>query len=337
VEISSKLGTITIPKKLRNKLRFTKGAFSKTGATGFRERVLSFTGHIPDVREVLKRIIYHTKIDESLQYKNQQNGRCSRPCFLEDIAGPAFLNAKETTGCEQLCSTLIYARVNKFNSSVYTEDVSGVYLDSLVISLNDHGTSSIGLSALNNLQLYSIYSLAINDRHCTVFAGEDSDGCRARCANSVLSNGCALTYTDKFDISANAGTPFDLHKNITRQYLEDDIEAVKLGGMVVKPTDMYDSRYGLKSDESVCAMFSLSLSLTLTLFLSLSLSLSLALALSYCSFQPQLSRSRIECRSLLASELADRGLDSYVPASWLPDCPLVSVRISALKGEVMCR
>ena len=88
---------------------------------------------------------------------------------------------------------------------------------------------------------------------------------------------------------------------------------------------------------AVCVYVCVSLSLTPTLFLSLSLSLSRALALSYCSFQPQLSRSRKECRSLLASELADRGLDSYVPASWLPDCPLVSVRISALKGEVWCR
>ena len=44
--------------------------------------------------------------------------------------------------------------------------------------------------------------------------------------------------------------------------------------------------------------------------------------------------SRLECRTLLAAELSSRGGSTYVAPKWIGDCPLLSVRISALKGEV---
>ena len=108
VEISSKLGTISVPKRLRSKLFFSKGTYSLDGSEpGFRDRVVRFTGFIPDVRDALKNLKYHTRQDENLQYKNQHTGRCSRPCFLSDIGPATFENAKETAGCEQGCSSLI--------------------------------------------------------------------------------------------------------------------------------------------------------------------------------------------------------------------------------------
>ena len=107
VEISSKLGTITVPKRLRSKLHFSKGTYTLSKEPGFRDRVVRFTGFIPDVREALENLKYHTLQDENLQYKNQHTGRCSRACFLNDVGPPSFANAKEVTGCEQGCSPLI--------------------------------------------------------------------------------------------------------------------------------------------------------------------------------------------------------------------------------------
>jgi hypothetical protein len=55
VEFSCKLGTITVPKSMRSKFVFDKG-------TGFRDRTMRFTGFIPDVRDALTKIQYHTVI-----------------------------------------------------------------------------------------------------------------------------------------------------------------------------------------------------------------------------------------------------------------------------------
>ena len=74
------------------------------------------------------------------------------------------------------------------------------------------------------------------------FCLQVTDGCRQRCASSILTSSCQLVYADNFDPIGGAGDPFDIIDVVTRNYREDDIEAVKLGGMVVKPLDMYDSR-----------------------------------------------------------------------------------------------
>ena len=179
VEISSKLGTVTIPKRLRKKFKFDKGG-DETREAGFRDRVVRFTGFIPDVRDALRQLKYHTKQDENVQYKNSHVGRCSRPCFLADIGPSTFENAKETAGCEQSCSALIYSRVNNFNMTIYNEIESGVYLDAIVVTFEDNAATGIGLLAYSKVLLYNVYSLAVNDRPCTVFASEVTDGCRER-------------------------------------------------------------------------------------------------------------------------------------------------------------
>jgi len=286
VEISCKLGTITIPKRLRNKFKFAKGTYSATSEPGFRDSVVRFTGFIPDIRDALKNLKYHTKQDENVQYKNQHTGRCSRACFLADIGPATFENAKETSGCEQSCSALIYSRVNDFDATVYNEDESAVYLDAVVITFDDRAATGIGLVSFSKVLLYNIYSLAINDRPCSVFAGGlVTDGCRERCANPIRTSGCQIVYSDSFDPIGNAGDPFDILMDVTRDYEEDDVDAVKLGGMLVKPNDMYDA-------------------------------------------------SRLECRTLLSKELSGRGASTYVLPGWISDCPLLRVRISAIKGEI---
>jgi len=62
-----------------------------------------------------------------------------------------------------------------------------------------------------------------------------------RCASSLLTNGCEMTYSESFDPIDKAGLPLDIRTVVARDYLEDDVEAVQLGGMVIKPLDMYDS------------------------------------------------------------------------------------------------
>ena len=278
VEISCKLGTITVPRSLRSKFKFEKG-------TGFRDSVVRIRGFIPDIRQALKNIKYHTKQDQNVQYKNQYTGRCSRPCFLADIGPSTFENAKETAGCEQSCGTLIYQRVNNFDATVYREEDSGVYLDAIVVTFDDRAATGIGLTTYNKALLYNIYTLAINDRPCSIFADEVTDGCRERCATKILTSGCQLKYDSNLDPIDSPGAPFDRGTVVSRDYFEDDNEAVRLGSMVIKPLDMYDS-------------------------------------------------SRSECRNLLAAELASRGASTYVQPSWMSDCPLLSVKISAIQGEV---
>ena len=125
------------------------------------------------------------------------------------------------------------------------EQASEVYLEAIVVTFDDMATTGIGLTSFSTLQLYNVYTLAINDRPCTVFAGEVSDGCREQCASPILTSSCQIIYSDTTDPIDNAGNPYDILKTIVRTYREDDVEAVKLGGMVVKPVDLYDSRYAL--------------------------------------------------------------------------------------------
>jgi hypothetical protein len=238
-----------------------------------------------DVKPRVTYFWFEQKQDQSLQYKNQYTGACSRPCFLADIGPSAFENKKETGGCEQACGTKLYQRINNFNATVYDEEDSQVYLDAVVITFDDRASTGIGLTTYNKILMYNIYTIAINDRPCTVFAAEVTDGCREKCASKLLTSGCQLEYDDFLDVFASPGAPFDIVAPVMRVYREDDVEPVKLGGMVVKPLDMYDS-------------------------------------------------VRRECRVFLAQDLAKRGTDTYVEPDWMSDCPLLAVRISAIRGEV---
>uniref|UniRef100_A0A7S0F1K6 PKD/REJ-like domain-containing protein n=1 Tax=Hanusia phi TaxID=3032 RepID=A0A7S0F1K6_9CRYP len=236
VEISSKLGTITIPKSLRSLLSFSKGS-------GYRDRIVRFDGYTNDIRNVIQGLVYHTLQDQSIQYKNQYIGKCSRPCFLADIGPPAFLNTKEVAGCEQSCSQYIFNRVNDFNKSINAamEADSYVFLETLVITFEDNAVTGIGTKGFAQVLLYNFYTLAINDRPCIIFGDTVSDGCRQRCATSNLANKCSPVFNSVRDVVSFAGNPFDLLANITRNYLEDDQTAVRLGGLVTKPIDLYDS------------------------------------------------------------------------------------------------
>eukprot|EP00960_Hanusia_phi_P075044 768366-Hanusia_phi.AAC.6 len=224
VEISSKLGTITIPKSLRSLLSFSKGS-------GYRDRIVRFDGYTNDIRNVIQGLVYHTLQDQSIQYKNQYIGKCSRPCFLADIGPPAFLNTKEVAGCEQSCSQYIFNRVNDFNKSINAamEADSYVFLETLVITFEDNAVTGIGTKGFAQVLLYNFYTLAINDRPCIIFGDTVSDGCRQRCATSNLANKCSPVFNSVRDVVSFAGNPFDLLANITRNYLEDDQTAVRLG------------------------------------------------------------------------------------------------------------
>ena len=127
---------------------------------------------------------------------------------------------------------------------MYNEEESAVYLDAVVVTLDDMAATGIGLTSFSTVQLYNIYTLAVNDKPCTVFGfgGEVTDGCRERCASPILTSSCEIVYSDSFDPIGSAGNPYDILQDVTRVYREDDVEAVKLGKMVIKPLDMYDSR-----------------------------------------------------------------------------------------------
>ena len=233
VEMASRYGTITIPKHLRDRFEFLKG-------TGYRDQVVRIFGYSVDVRAALKEIVYHTLQDQNLQYKNQNAGQCSRECFLNDIGPAKFENAKEAQGCEQSCASLIYDRANDFNKSEVFVDQS-VFLDSLVITFQDNGVTGIGLQGFIQILLFNIYSLAVNDNPCTIFDEKRSSGCREKCANVLTTNRCSIIYSDKMDVIFTAGLPFDLNETVGASYREDDITPVRIGGMVTKPNDLYDS------------------------------------------------------------------------------------------------
>ncbi len=107
---------VQLPANIIPKLDFAKG-------TGFRDSVVRFSGFTTDVRQAIMNMVYNTKLDESLQYKNQyssdinlDNNPCSRPCFLQDLGPRLFAGLDEAPGCEQSCSKFIYDRINNFTT-----------------------------------------------------------------------------------------------------------------------------------------------------------------------------------------------------------------------------
>ena len=108
VEVSSRLGTITIPDSIRPHLTFTKG-------DGFRNQVVRFSGYASDVRQALMNAVYQTNIDENLQYANAFSAEtnpdyvdCPRECFLNNVAEPVFLGVQSSSGCSLECAKRIY-------------------------------------------------------------------------------------------------------------------------------------------------------------------------------------------------------------------------------------
>lgn len=89
--------------------------------------------------------------------------------------------------------------------------------------------------------MYNLYTIAVNDNPCVIFDEKRSEGCRERCANTLATNRCSITYTDKMDVVSTAGLPSDLMNPVLAYYREDDIQPVRIGGMVSKPNDLYDS------------------------------------------------------------------------------------------------
>jgi hypothetical protein len=241
VEITTQLGFITIPKSLRSFLTFQKG-------TGYRDSTVRFYGKAGAVRLAAQALVYHTKQDQSVEFKNSLVGKCSRPCFLNDIAAAKFLNAKEPVGCQQGCSTEIYNRVNNFGqtmSATAAGETSGTYLDSIFITFEDKGSTGIGLLNYIQVFMYTIYTLAVNDNPCVVFASSEiSVGCRDNCANVQWSSVCSPVYDSNMDVISNSGFPFDVTPPKgagIRNYREDDTSAVKIGALLIKPVDLYES------------------------------------------------------------------------------------------------
>jgi hypothetical protein len=237
VEITSKLGHITIPKSMRPFLKFQKG-------TGHRDSTVRFYGQANIVRKASQSLIYHTRQDESVEFKNVLVGKCSRPCFLNDIAPAKFENAKEPVGCQQGCSTEIYNRVNNYKETMANEP-SETYLDSVFVSFEDRGCTGVGLVSYIQVLMYTIYTMAVNDQPCVVFGPtEISVGCRKSCMNTLWSSVCSPTYDNAMNILTRAGVPFDVTPPKgagVRYYKEDDTEAVKIGALVIKPIDLYES------------------------------------------------------------------------------------------------
>ena len=236
VEITTKLGYVTIPKSIRPFLTFQKG-------TGYRDSTVRFYGQASAIRAAALALVYHTKQDESVEYKNDLVGKCSRPCFLNDISPAKFLNAKEPVGCQQGCSTEIYNRVNNFAETM-ADEPSGTYLDSIFITFEDKGSTGIGLLNYIQVFMYTIYTLAVNDNPCIVFgSSEISVGCRQNCANVQWSSVCSPVYAANMDVISDAGFPFDVTPPQgagIRNYREDDTIAVKIGALLIKPIDLYE-------------------------------------------------------------------------------------------------
>ena len=234
IEITSKLGTITVPKAYRSQLEFSKG-------TGFRDSVVRFAGATPVMREALMSMEYHTRLDRSLQYKNQYSNEhpgtanlaCSRVCFFNNIGPVAFLGEDEAAGCGPGCSARIAKRVNQDAPDELSEN--GIFLDDLVITFSDNGMSGIGSQKYTTLQMYNIYTVAVNDKPCIVFKGRISSGCRSACANPGMPNNC---YTTGDDID---NLPLDLNNPFVTTMFEGQSEPILLGGMVAKIVDEYES------------------------------------------------------------------------------------------------
>jgi hypothetical protein len=73
---------------------------------------------------------------------------------------------------------------------------------------------------------------------------EISVGCRQSCANVQWSSVCSPVYDDKMKVLSQPGPPFDVTPPKgagVRFYKEDDTEAVKIGALVIKPIDLYES------------------------------------------------------------------------------------------------
>lgn len=233
VEIASRLGTLTVPEKLRSPLTFEKGS-------GFRDAVMRFTGFAPDVRKAMMDLIYHSRLDQHTQYKNlyseeynPDNLACSRLCFINDIGGPAFMGEDELAGCNKGCARKIYDRVNRqLLTSVDGEatfDEKGIFLDDLLITFSDNGMTGVGLDKYTTLLLYNIYTIAINDRPCIIFKGRISSGCRRGCAHPGLPLNCD-----------NSGLPFDLDNPFKTMMYEGQKDAILVGGLVSKVVDEYE-------------------------------------------------------------------------------------------------
>ena len=168
VELSSRLGTVTVPSNFRNKLEFSKG-------NGMTDPVLRFSGFTIDIRAALLNMLYLTLQDDNLQFKNQfssfynaSNNPCSRPCFLQDIGRRVFAGADESSGCQQSCSKHIFTRTNTFLSNPDLEE-AGIFLDDIVITFTDNGVTGVGLKKFTSVLLYNLYTIAVNDKPCVVF------------------------------------------------------------------------------------------------------------------------------------------------------------------------
>jgi len=233
VEISSRLGTLTVPEELREPLTFEKGS-------GFRDNVVRISGFAPDIRSAMMDMIYHSQLDKHLQYKNQysdefgsSNLPCSRLCFINDIGGPAFMGEDEIAGCNQGCARKIYERTNrqllKPQDGDVTFDERGIFLDDVVITFSDNGMTGVGLDKYTSLLLYNIYTIAVNDRPCIIFKGKKSAGCRKDCAHPGLPSHCY-----------DSGLPFDLNNPFQTVMYEGQRDAILVGGLVSKVVDEYE-------------------------------------------------------------------------------------------------
>jgi hypothetical protein len=236
VEISSRLGTVTVPQNLRGPLTFEKG-------TGFRDEVVRMTGFVADIRIAIMDMIYHTKLDEHTEYmnlfaseKDVRYSDCSRICFINDIGGQALAGEDPRQGCDSTCPQSILRRVNrqlirKVNeeSGKSDPDEDGVFLDDLVITFSDNGNTGVGLDKYTTLVLYNIYSLAVNDRPCIIFKGKVSSGCRKDCAHPGLPINCY-----------SSGLPFDLQNRFQTRMWEGQTDPILVGGLVAKVVDEYE-------------------------------------------------------------------------------------------------
>jgi len=88
----------------------------------------------------------------------------------------------------------------------------------------------VGLKKFTSVQLYNVYTVAVNDNPCVVFQGKVSSGCRERCAHMGLPSSCL-----------DSGLPFDIHQPFNTTMLEGQLEPILLGGLVSKVVDEYDA------------------------------------------------------------------------------------------------
>ena len=108
-------------------------------------------------------------------------------------------------------------------------DEKGVFLDDLLITFEDNGCTGVGLDKYTSLQLYNIYTIAVNDRPCIIFKGRISSGCRMACAHPGLPNNCY-----------SSGLPYDLNNPFKTEMYEGQKEPILVGGLVSKVVDEYE-------------------------------------------------------------------------------------------------